>query len=198
MSTVSTTLTGTSSSDTLKAGSGDDIINAGAGDDTVRAGAGNDTVDGGTGNDVIYGEAGNDTLDGGAGSDWVDGGAGNDFFIYAFESTASRDTYIGGSGRDALQIRISKVDADRSGLSQQIAAFTQLVAAQATSGAWISPMNDSAAPTSAATAAKIKPLSTSSIRWLRLSLHMVICRCEWCRACKAHQRPHWCWPRCTQ
>ena len=116
MSTVSTTVTGTASSDTIKTSSGDDIINAGAGNDTVSSGAGNDT------------------LDGGSGSDWVDGGAGNDFFTYIFEPATSVDTYIGGSGRDALQIRISKVDADRSNLSQQIAAFTRLVAAQATSG----------------------------------------------------------------
>ncbi len=115
MSTASTTVTGTSSSDTIKTSSGDDIINAGAGSDTVYAGAGDDTVDGGSG------------------SDWVDAGAGNDLLIYTFESSATQDTYLGGSGTDLLQIRISQADAERSGLSQQIATFTQLVASLSTS-----------------------------------------------------------------
>jgi hypothetical protein len=39
---------------------------------------------------------------------------------------------------------------------------------------------------------------TSSKKWLRLSLHIVIWRCAWCRACNCHHQRTPCWPRCIQ
>jgi hypothetical protein len=38
----------------------------------------------------------------------------------------------------------------------------------------------------------------SSSRWLRLSLHIVIWRCEWCSECRLHHQLNWCWPRWIQ
>jgi hypothetical protein len=53
-------------------------------------------------------------------------------------------------------------------------------------------------PISWATSTMMASRITSSSRWLRLSLHIVIWRCEWCSACSFHHQPQLCWPRWIQ
>jgi hypothetical protein len=45
-----------------------------------------------------------------------------------------------------------------------------------------------ATPISCASSTSRLSRSRSSSRWLRLSLHIVICRCEWCSACRLHHQ----------
>jgi hypothetical protein len=68
-------------------------------DDTFRGSRFADTIRGFGGNDVIRGEGGNDFLLGEAGVDTLNGGAGNDTLVWG-----SSDAFMGGSGRDTLQV----------------------------------------------------------------------------------------------
>lgn len=84
-------MTGGPGNDTLIGGDGSDTINGGnLGDDELHGGAGDDFLEGNTGNDVAYGDAGGDTF---------------------FEQGASNgsDTFIGGSGDDAVTYASRKV-----------------------------------------------------------------------------------------
>jgi Ca2+-binding RTX toxin-like protein len=70
-------------------------------DDVFDGGPGPDFFDGALGNDTLRGNGGNDTLIGGVGLDTVEGGDGDDTLVAGTADNAI-DTYLGGSGRDAL------------------------------------------------------------------------------------------------
>lgn len=62
------------------------------------------------GNDRLIGGSGADILDGGAGSDFINAGAGDDILRYTLsenQKVVSQDNYIGGSGKDTLEVYLT-------------------------------------------------------------------------------------------
>ncbi|GGN95995.1 hypothetical protein GCM10010112_86810 [Actinoplanes lobatus] len=118
-----TSINGGSGRDTLIGGPRRDIINGDTGADRISGNGGDDKLDGYVGDDRIWGGDGGDTLIGSYGDDVISGGDGRDSFISGdgndreyggpgndlFEAgpplvagAADADTYLGGSGRDAV------------------------------------------------------------------------------------------------
>src|SRR4051812_13468342 len=64
---------------------------------------------GGDGSDTLIGSNGNDRFSGGAGADFMNGGAGNDQFFQTINliTGGPRDTIIGGSGIDELNLTLN-------------------------------------------------------------------------------------------
>jgi len=121
---------------------------------TLTGGAGNDGLTGGAGNDVIKGGAGEDTLAmGSGGTDDIDGGAGND--TVTVTGLTTDDSIVGGDGVDTLSISAAiayddeavptaiddavnisgfEILRNTASITQDMAAFTGIVAAQSTVG----------------------------------------------------------------
>lgn len=102
--------------DSLHGGLGDDQLFGNEGDDVVRGGDANDELDGGAGRDQLFGERGNDRLRGGGGPDDLNGGENDDVLVIDFETGGqSGGTFLGGSGRDGLEIAGSVRTTDENG-----------------------------------------------------------------------------------
>lgn len=107
----SNTITGTSASEHLNGGSGADIINGMGGNDRINAGSGNDIMDGGAGNDIVNGDA------------------GDDLGIYVLsDNIGSTDVYDGGSGRDTLQLVLTREQWQSPAVQADIARFLVFLA----------------------------------------------------------------------
>ncbi len=109
--------------------SGPNTITGGNGNDTLNGGASSDVISGGAGNDRLTGGAGADLLDGGAGSDIVNGDSGDDTAVYVLgENAGARDTYDGGSGKDTLQLVMTRAEWLSPAVQADIAAYLAFLA----------------------------------------------------------------------
>ncbi|HYC98185.1 VCBS domain-containing protein [Brevundimonas sp.] len=109
--------------------SGGNTISGTAGADHLNGGAGADDIQGLGGNDRINGGSGNDVLDGGAGNDIVSGDAGDDLLVYGMgENAGSTDTYDGGSGRDTLQLTMTRAEWQSPAVQADIARYLAFLA----------------------------------------------------------------------
>ncbi|MBN8520324.1 MAG: type I secretion C-terminal target domain-containing protein [Alphaproteobacteria bacterium] len=133
-------LHGGSGNDVLTSGSGNDVLEGDDGNDLLQAGAGNDRISGGRGADTLYGGSGRDTLNGGEnddilngndGNDRLYGGSGNDLLIYDYvTSSASIDTYDGGSNTDELRLRLTTAQLNQPQMIGDLLRFRLHVAEQ--------------------------------------------------------------------
>lgn len=109
--------------------SGGNTITGTAGNDHLNGGAGADDLNGMGGSDRINGGSGNDILDGGAGADIVSGDAGDDLLVYGLgENAGSMDTYDGGSGRDTLQLVMTRAEWQSPAVQADIARYLAFLA----------------------------------------------------------------------
>lgn len=109
--------------------SGSNTVNGTSGSDHLNGGSGADIINGLGGNDRINGGAGNDILDGGAGNDIVNGDAGDDLGVYVLsENAGSTDVYDGGSGRDTLQLVMTRAQWQTPAVQADIARFLTFLA----------------------------------------------------------------------
>ena len=107
----SNNITGTAANEHLNGGSGADIINGMGGNDRINAGSGDDIMDGGSGNDIVNGDA------------------GDDLGIYVLsENIGSTDVYDGGSGRDTLQLVLTRAQWQSPAVQADIARFLTFLA----------------------------------------------------------------------
>lgn len=112
-----------------KSKSGENTISGTAGNDHLNGGAGADDLQGLGGNDRINGGSGADILDGGAGNDIVSGDSGDDLLIYGMgENAGSTDTYDGGSGRDTLQLTMTRAEWQSPAVQADIARYLAFLA----------------------------------------------------------------------
>ncbi|MDI6623291.1 MAG: Ig-like domain-containing protein [Brevundimonas sp.] len=112
-----------------KSKSGGNTISGTAGNDHLNGGAGADDLQGLGGNDRINGGSGADILDGGAGNDIVSGDSGDDLLIYDMgENAGSTDTYDGGSGRDTLQLEMTRAEWQSPEVQADIARYLAFLA----------------------------------------------------------------------
>lgn len=112
-----------------KSKSGDNSISGTAGNDHLNGGAGADDLQGLGGNDRINGGSGNDILDGGAGNDIVSGDSGDDVLVYNLgENAGSTDVYDGGSGRDTLQLTMTRAEWQSPAVQADIARYLAFLA----------------------------------------------------------------------
>ena len=98
--------------DSIITSDGDDVIHSGAGGNEISAGNGDDVIVGGPDRDHVVAGAGKDearTLGGPdaftdtEGNDRFEGGPGDDTFLVGVND-GGRNTFIGGEGRDTLQV----------------------------------------------------------------------------------------------
>ncbi|MGZ9098199.1 MAG: Ig-like domain-containing protein [Brevundimonas sp.] len=114
---------------TAQSKSGGNTISGTAGADHLNGGAGADDLRGLGGNDRINGGSGNDILDGGAGNDIVSGDSGDDLLVYGMgENAGSTDTYDGGSGRDTLQLTMTRAEWQSPAVQADIARYLAFLA----------------------------------------------------------------------
>ncbi|HEY0599813.1 VCBS domain-containing protein [Brevundimonas sp.] len=109
--------------------SGGNTVSGTAGADHLNGGAGADDLNGMGGNDRINGGSGNDILDGGAGNDIVSGDSGDDLLVYGLgENAGSTDNYDGGSGRDTLQLTMTRAEWQSPAVQADIARYLAFLA----------------------------------------------------------------------
>ena len=122
-----TTLTGGTGNDALKGAAGNDVIKGGAGDDTLAMGSGGvDDIDAGAGNDTV-------TVTALTTDDSIVGGDGTDTLAISL-AIAYDDEAVPVAIDDAINISGFEILRNTAAITQDMAAFTGIVAAQSTVG----------------------------------------------------------------